>query len=133
LVATTNFPEIIDERIAKRPGRVDRIFYIPPIEDEDQALRMLKRYMGTQWRDEHQLIVKNLIGKTGVFVREMALCARIQAANTNESTVSLDMLRQTLQRLQTQLATDIQLRPKRGFGFEAADNYAPRPDFAPNR
>src|SRR5262249_33279013 len=35
LVATTNFPEIIDERIAKRPGRVDRIFYIPPIEDED--------------------------------------------------------------------------------------------------
>ncbi|MBK8027836.1 MAG: ATP-binding protein [Chloroflexi bacterium] len=34
LLATTNYPEAIDERIAKRPGRLDRIFVIPTIEDE---------------------------------------------------------------------------------------------------
>ena len=29
LIATTNYPEAIDERVLKRPGRLDRIFIIP--------------------------------------------------------------------------------------------------------
>lgn len=53
MVATTNYPEIIDERIAKRPGRIDRIFLIPPIEDRTQAEQMLRRYMHTAFQEEH--------------------------------------------------------------------------------
>src|SRR5436190_11156013 len=44
LLATTNYPEVIDERIAKRPGRMDRIIIIPTIQDAEQAVLMLSRY-----------------------------------------------------------------------------------------
>ncbi|MFW5696547.1 MAG: AAA family ATPase, partial [Phototrophicaceae bacterium] len=46
LLATTNYPEAIDERLVKRPGRLDRIFVIPPIQNEEQAVEMLRHYMG---------------------------------------------------------------------------------------
>ncbi len=117
LVATTNYPEIIDERITKRPGRIDRIFYIPPIEDEEQALRMLKRYLGQQWRPEHGRIARDVIGQTGVFVREIALYARILSANAKQSNVSLETLKQSVQRLKMQLATGYDLQPRRALGF----------------
>jgi SpoVK/Ycf46/Vps4 family AAA+-type ATPase len=117
LVATTNYPEIIDERITKRPGRIDRIFYIPPIEDEDQALRMLKRYLGDQWRDEHEAVARDLIGQTGVFVREVALYARILAANAKQTSLSMELLKQSVKRLMTQLATGYDLQPRRTLGF----------------
>ncbi|HLY25461.1 MAG TPA: ATP-binding protein, partial [Aggregatilineales bacterium] len=117
LVATTNYPEIIDERISKRPGRIDRIFYIPPIEDADQALRMLKRYLGEQWASEHETIARDLIGQTGVFVREIALYARILAANAKQSSVSLHLLKQSVKRLKAQLATGYNLQPHRAIGF----------------
>jgi len=54
LLATTNYPEVIDERIAKRPGRLDRIFVIPTIQDVGHAEQMLRHYMADQWRDEHR-------------------------------------------------------------------------------
>jgi hypothetical protein len=70
LIATTNYPEIIDERIAKRPGRVDRIIYIPEIQDEEQALRMLKHYMAMHWQEEHSTVAENLLGTQGhLFVK----------------------------------------------------------------
>src|SRR5262249_23750477 len=116
LVATTNYPEIIDERISKRPGRIDRIFYVPPIENEDQALRMLKRYMGDQWRPEHAAVAKSIVGQTGVFVREIALYARILAANAKQSSVSLELLKQSVKRLKSQLSTGYDLQPRRTLG-----------------
>lgn len=124
LLATTNFPEVIDERIAKRPGRVDRIIYIPPIQDEDQAVRMLMRYMGTQWQPDHSAIAANLIGQTGAFVREVALYARMLAANNLSTDVSLDVLRQSLKRLTNQLSTDIRVLPRKQIGFVTVERAA---------
>ncbi|MBX3086360.1 MAG: ATP-binding protein [Anaerolineae bacterium] len=117
LLATTNYPEVIDERIAKRPGRVDRIIYIPPIQDEDQARQMLKRYMGAQYQPEQDAVVADLIGQTGAFVREVALHARMLAAHNRQTLVTLDVLQKSVQSLSTQLSTGDDLRPRRRMGF----------------
>ncbi len=103
MVSTTNYPEVIDERIAKRPGRVDRIFYIPPIEDVDQARKMLHRYMGVTWQEEYAAILPRLVGKTGAFVREVSLFARMIALNNSQTSVPLSLLEQSIERLDTQL------------------------------
>jgi hypothetical protein len=103
MVATTNYPEVIDERIAKRPGRIDRIFMIPPIEDTLQAAKMLQRYMNTSYREEHRAVFSDLIGKTGAFVREIALHSRMAALMAGTPTVSVEMLRHAIHRLDTQL------------------------------
>ena len=83
LLATTNYPEVIDERIAKRPGRMDRILIIPPIQDELLARQMLEHYMGPQWQPDHAEVVPQLVGQTGAFVREIALHARMLAAHNS--------------------------------------------------
>ncbi|HLY29374.1 MAG TPA: ATP-binding protein [Aggregatilineales bacterium] len=122
MLATTNFPEVIDERISKRPGRVDRIVYVPPIQDEEQATRMLKRYMGPQWQDEHQTIVARLIGQTGAFVREVAVYARMLAVNRQEDRVTLDSLEQSIHSLTNQLSTGSDLMPRRSVGLARGAN-----------
>lgn len=117
LVATTNYPEVIDERIAKRPGRVDRIIYIPTIQNIEQAGQMLARYMGPQWQDDHRVVLSHLIGQTGAFVREVALYARMLAAHNRETSVSLDVLERSIASLSSQLATGDDLLPRRRIGF----------------
>jgi SpoVK/Ycf46/Vps4 family AAA+-type ATPase len=122
LLATTNYPEVIDERIAKRPGRVDRIIYIPPIQDEEQAKQMLKRYMGAQYQPEQDEVVADLIGQTGAFVREVALHARMLAAHNRQTLVTLEVLQKSVQSLSTQLSSGDDLRPRRKMGFAERRN-----------
>lgn len=117
LLATTNYPEVIDERIAKRPGRMDRILFIPPIQDEKLAAQMLEHYMGPQWRAEHGEVVPHLVGQTGAFVREVALHARMLAAHLNRRFVDLPTLRQSISSLSNQLSTGDDLMPRRIMGF----------------
>jgi ATP-dependent 26S proteasome regulatory subunit len=117
LLATTNYPEVIDERIAKRPGRMDRIIAIPTIQDVDQAIQMLSRYMGPQWQDAHRSVVPHLVGQTGAFVREVALYARMLAAHNRETVVTLEILEQSVASLSNQLATGDDLMPRRRIGF----------------
>ena len=52
LLATSNDPERIDPRIRDRPGRVDMLIEIGLVEDEALALRFLKRFLGTSYREE---------------------------------------------------------------------------------
>jgi hypothetical protein len=117
MLATTNYPEVIDERIAKRPGRLDRIFVIPPVEDQHLAEDMLRRYMGPQWQESHRDIVEHLVEQTGAFVREVALHARMLAAHHQKTEVTLDMLEQSLADLSDQMETDHHLLPRRSVGF----------------
>jgi hypothetical protein len=120
LLATTNYPEVIDERIAKRPGRMDRILVIPPIQDEDLALQMLKHYMGPQWQDDHAEIVPFLVDQTGAFVREIALHARMLAAHNQRREVDLATLKQSVGSLSSQINTGDDLMPRRSMGFGKA-------------
>jgi hypothetical protein len=124
LLATTNYPEVIDERIAKRPGRMDRILVIPPIQDETLAHQMLEHYMGPQWRAEHSEVVPFLVGQTGAFVREIALHARMLAAHNQQRVVDLATLRQSVASLTNQMNTGDDLMPRRlmGFGSRGGSN-----------
>ncbi len=122
LLATTNYPEVIDERIAKRPGRMDRILVIPPIQDEALAHQMLKHYMGPQWQDDHAEVVPVLVGQTGAFVREIALHARMLAAHKRQRTVELATLRQSVASLSNQINTGDDLMPRRSMGFGSRGN-----------
>ncbi len=106
LLATTNYPEAIDERIAKRPGRLDRIFVIPTIENEVQAEAMLRHYMREQWRDEHVGIVSDLVQQPGAFVREVALHARMIAAHEHRTDVTLPMLESSVESLLLQMRAE---------------------------
>lgn len=103
LLATTNYPEAIDERISKRPGRLDRIFVIPTIQDEGQAERMLRHYMGEQWLDEHISVIPELLEQPGAFVREVALQARMLAAHERRTQVTLALLEQSVESLTRQM------------------------------
>jgi AAA+ superfamily predicted ATPase len=118
LITTTNYPEVIDERIAKRPGRMDRIIYIPPIQDMEQAERMLLRYMGKHWQVAHKQVAPALIGQTGAFVREVALYARLLTVNSHERDVTVERLEQSIKRLKHQLETGDDLMPHRKIGFD---------------
>ncbi|MBZ0297974.1 MAG: ATP-binding protein [Anaerolineae bacterium] len=103
LIATTNHPEIIDDRVLKRPGRVDRIFIIPELSDEEDVERMLSAYLGDQWREEHQTIVPRLLGKPGAFVREVALYALTIAAYQDMDGLPLSLLEESLDTLTRQI------------------------------
>lgn len=103
LIATTNHPEKIDDRVLKRPGRLDRVFIIPEMESEDIAMKMLQQYLGDAWQDEHVEIISDLIGRPGAFIREVALYALTMAAYNNEEALSLAMLQDSLKTLVKQI------------------------------
>jgi ATP-dependent 26S proteasome regulatory subunit len=118
LVSTTNHPEVIDDRILKRPGRLDRIFVIPEMRDPQDATRILKHYLGAYWRDEHEQVVPELVGRPGAFIREVAVHALTQAAYDELDTLSLDLLESSMQALIAQIeARDDFIRQKRDFGL----------------
>jgi Cdc6-like AAA superfamily ATPase len=103
MIATTNHPEIIDNRVLKRPGRLDRIFIIPELEDEQSAEQMLRAYLGDDWRDEHRVIVPQLLGKPAAFIREVALSALTVAAYQDMEGLPLAVLEESLNTLEKQI------------------------------
>lgn len=127
LLATTNYPEAIDERISRRPGRLDRIFVIPTIQDEDQAEKMLRHYLGTHWKDEHLEILPKLLDQPGAFVREVALQARMLAAHERLTEISSEMLQRSVESLAYQMRADkdflMQRRPMGLGGNRTNRNY----------
>ena len=64
LIATTNYPEAIDERVLKRPGRLDRIFIIPETRAAVDAEKMLRQYLGALWQDAHKALIPALVAVT---------------------------------------------------------------------
>lgn len=103
LVATTNYPEAIDERVLKRPGRLDRIFIIPEMQREEDAEKMLRLYLDTMWQDEHSRVARKLVGYPGAFVREVAIYALTQVAYDDLTELPLEMLEGAYTRLRAQL------------------------------
>jgi ATP-dependent 26S proteasome regulatory subunit len=92
--------------VFKRPGRLDRIFVVPTIQDEGIAAKMLKHYMAEQWKPEHAQIAHKLTSQPGAFVREVAVHARMLAAHERQTEVSLDMLQSSVDSLLRQMKMD---------------------------
>lgn len=103
LIATTNYPEKIDNRVMKRPGRLDRIFIIPEMTSEDDAEKMLRQYLGKAWRDEYRAIVPELLNRPGAFIREVALYALTIAAYQHSNELTLTILEESLDSLVGQI------------------------------
>jgi len=118
LIATTNYPEAIDARILKRPGRLDRIFIIPEIRSREEAEKMLRHYLGDLWRDEHRSVAREMLGYPGAFVREVAIYAMTQMAFSGQEELSLALLEESFNSLLDQItAKDDFLTQQRGNGF----------------
>lgn len=125
LVATTNYPEKIDERVMKRPGRLDRIFIIPETRNVTDAARLLQRYLGTHWQEAHQRLAQRLVGYPGAFVREVAIAALTQAAFADQATVELEVLEDCYRRLKEQIDARDDFLSRRvavGFGSTSGDS-----------
>lgn len=105
LLSTTNHPEKIDDRVMKRPGRLDRIFIIPEVEEEWVGLAMLKQYLGDLWREEHAEVVPSLMGRPAAFIREVALYALTRTAYNQKTELELDILEESLASLVEQIET----------------------------
>ncbi|MBZ0300867.1 MAG: ATP-binding protein [Anaerolineae bacterium] len=103
MIATTNHPEIIDNRVMKRPGRLDRIFIIPELEDEQSAEDMLRAYLGDDWCDQHRTIIPRLLNKPAAFIREVALSALTVAAYQDLDGLPLEVLVTSLESLEKQI------------------------------
>ncbi|MBZ0297987.1 MAG: ATP-binding protein, partial [Anaerolineae bacterium] len=103
LVATTNYPEAIDERVLKRPGRLDRIFIIPETRGEVDAEKMLQQYLGDVWRDEHAALVPQLVGYPGAFIREVAVYALTQMAYDDLMELPYPLLERSFHNLKSQI------------------------------
>jgi hypothetical protein len=133
LIATTNYPEAIDERILKRPGRLDRIFIIPELRDAVSAEKMLRMYLNEMWRDELMALVPQLVGFPGAFVREVAIYAMTQVAYDDLHELTLDVLQRSFDSLKDQIDArdeflvgkygDATTVPESANGYEAVDDY----------
>ncbi len=119
MITTTNYPEAIDERIFKRPGRIDRIFIIPDIQDEDVAERVLRHYLGSYWQNEHAELASLLIGQPVSFVREMVIYSLTVAAYNKEETISTELLAEAIEGLKAQMEinNDFLKKPERQMSF----------------
>jgi len=103
LISTTNYPEAIDERVLKRPGRLDRIFIVPETRASVDAEAMLRKYLGQVWRDEHVSLVPQLVGYPGAFIREVAIYALTQMAYDDLNELSYGMLEASFKGLKDQI------------------------------
>jgi hypothetical protein len=121
LIATTNYPEAIDERVLKRPGRLDRIFVVPEMREREDAEKLLKRYLGDLWNDNHSALVPKLVGYPGAFIREVAVYALTQVAYVDGTELPLELLEQSFRSLKDQIdARDDLLKKRGGMGFGLA-------------
>ncbi|MBI1280981.1 MAG: AAA family ATPase [Anaerolineaceae bacterium] len=119
LIATTNYPEAIDERVLKRPGRLDRIFIIPEARTTVDTEQMLRQYLGVLWQDEHKKLIPALVGYPGAFIREVAVHALTQCAYDDLNELSYDLLQRSFNGLKAQLdARDDFLKQRSSNGMQ---------------
>lgn len=78
LISTTNYPEIIDDRILKRPGRLDRIYTFPESKTQNITIDIMKKYLGEMWVDDFSDIADQLKSYSPAVIREICLYTLIQ-------------------------------------------------------
>jgi energy-coupling factor transporter ATP-binding protein EcfA2 len=93
LLATTNDPEQIDQRIRDRPGRVDMLIEIGLVEETELGVRFLKHFLGASYREEHAAIVPLLLNQPGSHFREVCIAGAMRALEQNRTDVLYDDLR----------------------------------------
>ena len=94
LLATSNDPEKIDQRIRDRPGRVDILIEIGLVEDAALAVRFLQHFLGDAYREEeHAPVAPQFLKQPGSHFREVCIAGAMHALDKDRSNVlSEDLL-----------------------------------------
>lgn len=93
LLATSNEPEKIDQRIRDRTGRIDVLIEIGLVEDVELARRMLAHFLGDAYREEeHGPLAPNFLKHPGSHFREICLAAIMRALQDGRTEVSAEDL-----------------------------------------
>jgi len=88
LLATSNDPERIDQRIRDRPGRIDALIEIGLVKDTELAIRFLKHFLGSAYREEeHAPVASQLLKQPGSHFREVCIAASMRALERGRTEV----------------------------------------------
>ncbi|MGZ6365320.1 MAG: AAA family ATPase [Ktedonobacteraceae bacterium] len=91
LLATSNEPERIDARIRDRSGRIDAIIELGLVEEVELAIRFLKHFLGSAFREEeHAPRASQLLKQPGSHFREVSIAAILRAMEQNRKDVSVE-------------------------------------------
>ncbi|MGZ3608800.1 MAG: AAA family ATPase [Ktedonobacteraceae bacterium] len=91
LLATSNEPERIDARIRDRSGRIDAIIELGLVEEVELAIRFLKHFLGSAFREEeHAPRASQLLKQPGSHFREVSIAAVLRAMEQNRKDVSVE-------------------------------------------
>lgn len=89
LLATSNEPERIDARIRDRAGRIDAIIELGLVEEVELAIRFLKHFLGSAYREEeHAPLATQLLKQPGSHFREVCIAATLRALEQGRTGVS---------------------------------------------
>ncbi len=89
LLATSNEPEKIDARIRERSGRIDAIIELGLVEEVELAIRFLKHFLGSAYREEeHAPLASQLLKQPGSHFREVCIAATLRAMEQDRTDVS---------------------------------------------
>ena len=131
IIMTTNFPEMIDDRIKKRPGRVDRIFEFGVLKNE-YALKCaqiyfyeLFPYKFTDQSEEARAHFTRLMGivsgMSGASIKGLSYSSKLYAAG-HKLPITLDLvdtvkkeLAEDLSKVDKYAETEDEKAPKAGF------------------
>lgn len=88
LLATSNDPEKIDQRIRDRPGRIDVLIEVGLVEEAELARRFLHHFLGPVYNEqEHDAVVVHLLKQPGSHFREVCIAGSMRALDQNRSAV----------------------------------------------
>jgi len=89
LLATSNEPEKIDARIRDRAGRIDAVIELGLVEEVELAIRFLKHFLGSAYREEeHAPLASQLLKQPGSHFREVCIAATLRAMEQDRIDVS---------------------------------------------
>ncbi len=93
LLATSNDPEKIDQRIRDRPGRIDALIEIGLVEDTELAIQFLKHFLGSAYNEEeHAPVASQLLKQPGSHFREVCIAAAMRALEKGSTEVTSEDL-----------------------------------------
>jgi len=93
LLATSNDPEKIDQRIRDRPGRVDVLIEIGLVENVEMARRFLRHFLGSFYSEEqHGSVASSLLKQPGSHFREICIAGSMRALDQNRTAVMAEDL-----------------------------------------
>ncbi|MBC8436789.1 AAA family ATPase [bacterium] len=127
VMMTTNFPEKIEARILKRPGRIDRIYKVGPLKGK-YALDCAKIYFDKDikyTKKNEEGLAKLVSGMTGAQIRELANSTRAYCAS-NQLNINITTIKKVVSQLTEDISDAVKFaednsimiaKEKKDFGF----------------